>query len=49
MNKKNKNNGKIGSYDSTLGKVRFSLVISLSPSVKLSGNGTWNNVYKVID
>ncbi len=24
-------------------------VISLSPSVKLSGNGTWNNVYKVVN
>lgn len=24
-------------------------VISLSPSVKLSGNGTWNNVYEVVN
>lgn len=40
------NNGSFG-YSAT--GVHLRPVISLSPSVKLSGNGTWNNVYEVVN
>ena len=40
------NNGSFG-YSTISGHLRP--VISLSPSVKLSGNGTWNNVYEVVN
>ena len=41
--------GKVGSRyvnDTTYG---IRPVISLSPEAKLSGNGTWNNVYEVVN
>ena len=38
-----------GSFNYSTNSGHLRPVISLTPSVKLSGNGTWNNVYEVVN